>query len=64
MQVSFYRYTSGQSRKMSGINIPLEGRTRLPGKIQDAIQDCGIIVAHLQTASRSNEVCHCLALRG
>ncbi|KAM3726713.1 BLOC-1-related complex subunit [Dirofilaria immitis] len=41
---------------MSSNNIPLEGRTRLPGKIQDCIQDCGLIVSHIQTASRSNEL--------
>ncbi|VDK62824.1 unnamed protein product [Onchocerca ochengi] len=41
---------------MSSSNIPLEGRTRLPGKIQDCIQDCGLIVSHIQTASRSNEL--------
>lgn len=42
---------------MSGNNIPLEGRTRLPGKIQDCIQDCGLIISHIQIASRSNEAC-------
>ncbi|KAL3981618.1 hypothetical protein ACH3XW_43805 [Acanthocheilonema viteae] len=41
---------------MSGSNIPLEGRTRLPGKIQDCIQDCGLIISHIQVASRSNEL--------
>uniref|UniRef100_A0A1I7VI94 BLOC-1-related complex subunit 7 n=1 Tax=Loa loa TaxID=7209 RepID=A0A1I7VI94_LOALO len=41
---------------MSGSNIPLEGRTRLPGKIQDCIQDCGLIVSHIRTASHSNEL--------
>uniref|UniRef100_A0A915PHQ4 BLOC-1-related complex subunit 7 n=1 Tax=Setaria digitata TaxID=48799 RepID=A0A915PHQ4_9BILA len=41
---------------MSSNNIPLEGRTRLPGKIQDCIQDCGLIASHIQTASRSNEL--------
>ncbi|VDM22042.1 unnamed protein product [Wuchereria bancrofti] len=31
-------------KQMSSSNIPLEGRTRLPGKIQDCIQDCGLIL--------------------
>ncbi|VDN33186.1 unnamed protein product [Gongylonema pulchrum] len=46
-------------RRMSSGNIPLEGRTRLPGKVQDCIQDCGLIVAHIQSASHSNEVGSC-----
>ncbi|VIO86099.1 Uncharacterized protein BM_BM451 [Brugia malayi] len=41
---------------MSSSNIPLEGRTRLPGKIQDCIQDCGLIISHVKTASHSNEL--------
>ncbi|VDN04821.1 unnamed protein product [Thelazia callipaeda] len=40
---------------MNTSNIPLEGRTRLPGKIQDCIQDCGLIVSHILASSRSNE---------
>ncbi|EJW85979.1 hypothetical protein WUBG_03109 [Wuchereria bancrofti] len=43
-------------KQMSSSNIPLEGRTRLPGKIQDCIQDCGLIVSHIKTASHSNEL--------
>uniref|UniRef100_A0A0M3HQV5 Uncharacterized protein n=1 Tax=Ascaris lumbricoides TaxID=6252 RepID=A0A0M3HQV5_ASCLU len=35
--------------------IPLEGRTRLPNKIQDAIQDSGLIISQILNASRSNE---------
>lgn len=39
-----------------GSNIPLEGRTRLPTKIQDAVQDTGLIASHILNASRSNEL--------
>ncbi|VDD93801.1 unnamed protein product [Enterobius vermicularis] len=37
-------------------NIPLEGRSRLPQKIQDVVQESGAIVTQVVNSSRSNEV--------
>ncbi|KHN82132.1 hypothetical protein Tcan_05015 [Toxocara canis] len=52
--VEQYAVHSKQDSVMSSI-IPLEGRTRLPSKIQDAIQDSGLIITQILNASRSNE---------
>uniref|UniRef100_A0AC35FSK8 BLOC-1-related complex subunit 7 n=1 Tax=Panagrolaimus sp. PS1159 TaxID=55785 RepID=A0AC35FSK8_9BILA len=35
--------------------IVLEGKNRLPSRIQDLIVDCGMAVTHIQNNSSSNE---------
>uniref|UniRef100_A0A1I7YYR7 BLOC-1-related complex subunit 7 n=1 Tax=Steinernema glaseri TaxID=37863 RepID=A0A1I7YYR7_9BILA len=43
---------------MSSQKIALEGRTRLPGRIQDVIVDCGSAVTQALNGSGSNAVLH------
>uniref|UniRef100_A0A914UXB0 BLOC-1-related complex subunit 7 n=1 Tax=Plectus sambesii TaxID=2011161 RepID=A0A914UXB0_9BILA len=36
--------------------ISLEGKTRLPGKIQDSIQDAAVVCSQIVKGSKSSEV--------
>ncbi|KAK0397231.1 hypothetical protein QR680_002040 [Steinernema hermaphroditum] len=44
--------------RMASQKIALEGRTRLPGRIQDVIVDCGNAVSQALNGSGSNSVLH------